>query len=274
MGAAIVTLQLSLNPGKNDKTVQFGTIRKFRSAHSNAYHASVEGQDAMVMAKDTRKMTATRYPTYGTWFETFMKGCHKRMVEVVKPDQALSTSILLVILSILEEEWQQFPHQRFAISLEGAFYVIGFCSASRGEELPLMDLCGTLKHWDQSITSVPPHIVVAILGRFKGEIGESYHLLPIVTNTSSGINNELWIGRLLNEYRSRGIMSGPLLRTKDGLKIRATEFEATFFGWLEQVQTFRPDLIPPLEDVSEEYWVHCSFRRGSSHRGQQPMEKV
>jgi hypothetical protein len=76
MGAAIVTLQLSLNPGKNDKTVQFGTIRKFRSAHSNAYHASVEGQDAMVMAKDTRKMTATRYPTYGTWFETFMRGCH------------------------------------------------------------------------------------------------------------------------------------------------------------------------------------------------------
>ncbi len=43
MSAAIVTLQLSLNPGKYDKNVQFSTIRKFRSAYSNVYHASVEG---------------------------------------------------------------------------------------------------------------------------------------------------------------------------------------------------------------------------------------
>jgi hypothetical protein len=32
MGAAIVMLMLSLNPGKNDDKVQFGTVRKFRSA--------------------------------------------------------------------------------------------------------------------------------------------------------------------------------------------------------------------------------------------------
>ncbi len=53
MSAAIVTLQLSLNPGKYDKNVQFSTIRKFRSAYSNVYHASVEGQNATVMARDT-----------------------------------------------------------------------------------------------------------------------------------------------------------------------------------------------------------------------------
>ncbi len=86
MAAAIVILQVSLNPGKYDKHVQFGTIRKFRSAFSNAYHASAEGQDAMVMAKDVRKMTVTKCPTYGLWFEKFMRGCHKRMGEIIKPD--------------------------------------------------------------------------------------------------------------------------------------------------------------------------------------------
>jgi hypothetical protein len=86
MGAAIVILQVSLNPGKYDTSVQFGTIRKFRSAFSNAYHASVEGQDAVVMAKDTRKLAVTKCPTYGTSFEKFMKGCHKRMGEITRPD--------------------------------------------------------------------------------------------------------------------------------------------------------------------------------------------
>lgn len=65
MGAAIVMLQQSLQPGKYDKTIQFGTVRKFRSAFSNVYHASSEGQQAMVMAKDTRKLTVIKFPTYG-----------------------------------------------------------------------------------------------------------------------------------------------------------------------------------------------------------------
>jgi hypothetical protein len=55
MCAAIVILQVSLNPGKYNRHVQFGTVREFRSAFSNVYHASKEGLDAMVMAKDTKK---------------------------------------------------------------------------------------------------------------------------------------------------------------------------------------------------------------------------
>jgi hypothetical protein len=51
-------------------------------------------------------MTVTKCPTYGLWFEKFMKGCHKCMGEIVKPDQALSTCILLEILLILDSEWK------------------------------------------------------------------------------------------------------------------------------------------------------------------------
>lgn len=86
MGAALVMLQQSLQPGKNDKTVQFGTIRKFRSAFLNVYHASAEGQQAMVMAKDMRRLVVTKCPTYGEFFERFVRGLHKRMGEIVSPD--------------------------------------------------------------------------------------------------------------------------------------------------------------------------------------------
>ena len=124
------------------------------------------------------------------------------------------------------------------IVAEGAFYVIAFSCALRGEELPLVDLHGILKHWEQSTSSEPPHIVIAILGRFKGEIGENYHLLPIVTVTSSRIENKLWIGRLLDEYAKMNISSGPLFRNKRGFKIRAIDFEPQFFDRLESIQLF------------------------------------
>ena len=148
MAAAILILQVSLNPGRYERNVQFGTTRKFRGAFSNAYHASVQGQAAMAMAKDTRKMTVTKCPTYGLWFEKFIKGCHKGMGEIVKPDQALSTCILLEILLILDSEWKWIISSKiFEIASEGAFYVIAFCCALRGEELPLVDFHGTQKHW-------------------------------------------------------------------------------------------------------------------------------
>jgi hypothetical protein len=89
MAAAIVMLQQSLKPGKYTRTVQFGTVRKFRSCFSNIYQASVDGQQASVMAKDTRKLMVTKCPTYGEFFERFVKGMHKRMGEIVKPDRAL-----------------------------------------------------------------------------------------------------------------------------------------------------------------------------------------
>jgi hypothetical protein len=186
------------------------------------------------------------------------------MGEIVKPDRALSTVILLEILKILDTEWDQYPLHRWDIAAEGAFYVIAFCCALRGEELPLVDLHGILKHWDQSVDHDPPHIIIAILGRFKGEIGENYHLLPIITKTSSGIDSKSWVGRLLQEYRKTNITTGPLFRNKAGQKVKAMDFEPRFFDRLEQIQIMRPDLIPPTDDVSEDYGIYHSFRRGST----------
>jgi hypothetical protein len=95
-------------------------------------------------------------------------------------------------------------------------------------------------------------------------LGENYHLLPIVTITSSGIDNKLWIGRLLEEYAKANIISGPLFRNKLGSKITAIDFEPQFFDHLEQIQASRPDLIPSSEDITEEYGIYRSFRRVST----------
>jgi hypothetical protein len=166
IGAAVVMLQQSLRPGKYDKTVQFGTVRKFRSCFSNVFQASVAGHQAVVMAKDTRKLSVTNCPTYGEFFERFTKGLHKRMGEIVKPDRALSLEVLKVVMDILEEEWSAPGERSLSLAMEGAFYLIAYCCALRGEEVPKADLAGILRHWEAGGSHPQKHVVVALLGRF------------------------------------------------------------------------------------------------------------
>ncbi len=172
MGAALVMLQMSLQPGRYDKHVQFGTVQKFRSAYSNVYHASVEGLGATVLAKDTRKLTVTKCPTYGEFFERFMRGLHKRMGEIVRPDRALGLDLLKEIMSQLEQEWERPLSDKLQLAKEGAFYLIAYCCALRGEEIPMSDLFEIRKHWTESGRHEQPHVVVVILGGSKAKQGK------------------------------------------------------------------------------------------------------
>jgi len=186
MAAAIVMLQASLCPGKYDKFIQFGTVRKVRSGSSNAYHVTAEGHEAVVMAKDAQKLVVTKCPTYGEFFKRCRRGMHKRMGEIVRPDRALSLDIMLTISKIMEDEWSQAPSMeaRWNLTMEVSFYLVGFFCALRGEEIPLTDLFGTRTHWDAGESHSTKHVVVALLGRFKGETGKNYHLMSIALVTN------------------------------------------------------------------------------------------
>jgi hypothetical protein len=148
--------------------------------------------------------------------------------------------------------------------------VVAFSCALRGEEVPLTDLAGILKHWDKSIIYEIPHITIA----FSGECN---NLLPIVFISNLDINNALWVGRLLDVYKGYGIVSGPMFRNSQGTRIKANEIEPVFFDQLEQVQNTHPDLIPSLDDVVEDYGIYISFHQGSTSKATNqglPPEKI
>jgi hypothetical protein len=266
MAAAIVMLQASLRLGKYDKCIQFGTVRKLRSGFSNAYHVTAEGQEAVVMAKDTQKLVVTKFPTYGEFFEHFTRGMHKRMGEIVRPNRAPSLDLMLAISRIMEDEWSQAlsMEMRWSLAMEGSFYLVGFCCALRGEEIPLTDLFGTRTHWDAGESHSTKHVVVALLGKFKGETGESYHLMPIMAVTNRGLEPRKWIGRLLQAYEEKGIEHGPMFRKSDGGCVRAGDLEPKLFERLEFIREVHPHLMVGIEDISEEYGVSRSFRRGAT----------
>jgi hypothetical protein len=277
MRAAMVMLEVSLNPGKNDTTVQYGTVRKFKSAFSNVHKASKEGQNESVMMKDTMKMSISSCPTDGYFFEKFTKGCHKRMGDIVKPDRALEVDILVEIFNSLEGEWGQVltDRARWELALEGCFYIVGFVCALRGEEIPLTNLAGIREHLEASGTSKRPHVVVALLGRFKNEHGDSnYHLLPVVNVTRSGLQARKWIERAVTCCERLGYSRGPLFKDlESGGRRKPSDFEPQFFRRLQEIQNRRPDLIGAGIDIGEQYGVSRSFRLGEN-RPLQPFETI
>jgi hypothetical protein len=216
------------------------------------------------MAKDMWKLTVTKCPTYCKFFERFMRGMHKRMGEIVRPDRALSLEVLLQIFKTLELEWTD-PHiDLFSLAMEGAFYLIAFCCALRGEEVPLTDLYGVSAHWEAGQTNPTKHVVVALLGRFKGETSESYHLMPLVDVTNCGLEPRKWIGRLLMFYENNGTRHGPFFQHPDGTRRKAGTFENKFFERLEHVKTTHPHMLASIEDISEEFGISRSFWRGAT----------
>jgi len=171
------------------------------------------------------------------------------MGDVVCTDRALSIPIMLECYKQSEEEWLASGCSSFDIALEATFYVIGFTAALRSEEIVKSDLLSVVKHWEASGRNDPPHVVVGLIGRFKGEIGFSYHVIPLVVKTKSGMEPRKWIGRLKDCYEAKGNKHGALFRNPDGSRMKFADMTETFMCRLSLVQLNRPDILPGNVDV-------------------------
>ncbi len=67
------------------------------------------------------------------------------------------------------------------------FMMAAFGAGLQGEEVPLISLDGLLTFWDESSLDEDRHIMLTLKGRFKGEVDERWHLVPISNATRSGL---------------------------------------------------------------------------------------
>jgi hypothetical protein len=195
MKVACVLLARSLDPGKNERYIQFSTARKIRCAFSNAYHASRMLMEATVMAYETSKTYATRCPTYGYWFERFILGRHKRMGGIVNSDYALSKEIYLELIDQLEADWEdtQSNEERDDVVEFSHLLNSGFLCGLRGEEIVKLDISGFLKYINIGEKDPKyPHMVNPLIGRLKGETGERFHPIIMAWVTASGVMAGSW----------------------------------------------------------------------------------
>jgi hypothetical protein len=268
MTIAVCLLLRSLDAGKNEDTIQFSTTQKMKSAFANVWRASLKGGEEAVVARDTVKLFHTSCPTHGDWFERFSKGMHERMGDLVKQDLAISIEQMHALMARFERRWVLASEDlvlQQSVLFPALFSIIAFCCGLRGEELPLLSLCGIKRHLSRGLNHpTHPHVVIALLGRFKTEISQKYHLMPIVVKTQTGLEPGLWIQRMVEWYDRKGIVRGWVFRNfKTDEAARARDYEWDILHELENIQLDTHGIIGENINVMDEYGVSRSFRRGS-----------
>jgi hypothetical protein len=122
-----------------------------------------------------------------------------------------------MLLEVLENEWSGDPPlaQRELISMLGAYVAIAFCGLFRGNEVFLVDLFCVRKYL-QLPEVQEDTIIIPLLGCFKGETGERYHLTPLAASTASGIQVWRWVERLSHPRRLGGACMDPCSGMREG----------------------------------------------------------
>ena len=269
---AMISLQRSLDKGRNSKTIQWDTMRGVRSTFSNFIHTTVSGSRGAVLSDGRRSTRITESVANSLWFKRFMDGCHERMGDVKIQDAAMSIELLLELERMLELQYQQLKENNgdeslFEIVTLGASLVLGFSSALRGEELAHIRLMETMECTKRGITHPKyPHVLLALEGRFKGLIARQKHKIPLVETTRSGIANKKWLLRLFAAYEKSGARYGPLFRSSPRGE-RAVSIQQLDL-WLHELligcQKQHPELLGNDIDSLSTYSFRRSLRRGST----------
>lgn len=114
------------------------------------------------------------------------------------------------------------------------------------------------------------HVIVALLGKIKGESGDRAHLLPSVELTSSGIGVRASLERLIATKQLKGFVDGPAISDESGRALTTRDVDALMHEVLITVfdnhsKKFPAD-INTHDQVREAYHAFRSPRRASDTR--------
>jgi hypothetical protein len=157
----------------------------------------------------------------------------------------------------LKKEWTE---ARTAVVRQAAvelaiFLVAGFGLGLRGEEVVKIDIAGFMTFFEAGRDHASPHVMIPLLGRFKDEIGERWHLLPIAWKSRSGIKVGSWASCLLTLLLERNRRHGFVFADKKGKQTKASTLEPCFYEQLKWVRVRYPDLFAPNVNIEDDYGI-------------------
>jgi hypothetical protein len=199
MGVAIVTVVTSLRTGVNASNIQYNTMRKTQTWYGNAFDAGREYTCDTVLGLDQKKQYLPSSHTFGIWFSRFMKGVRLRMGVIQRQNKALTSPMVLAMCAQAEQDWRsaQGTRQRIEVEDTVCFMLLGFGTGLRGKEVPLISLEGLLTFWIETREEEDKYMMVTLKGRFKGEVDERWHIVPICDETRLGIPFRLWMEHIM-----------------------------------------------------------------------------
>ncbi len=172
-------------------------MHKTRTWLNNAHDAGQEYTCKTVVGMDRAKQYIMPGHTSGKWFGQFMKGARMRMGIIHKQNEASTSALVMVVYAVAETRWHSTISDKLREELEDAvcFMLATFGAALRGEEVPLISMEGLLTFWEKSKMKGDSHVMLTLKGRFKGEVDERWHLVPVSGFLWSGLPFRLWMKR-------------------------------------------------------------------------------
>eukprot|EP00957_Ditylum_brightwellii_P111852 8531107-Ditylum_brightwellii.AAC.2 len=110
------------------------------------------------------------------------------------------------------------------------------------------------------------HIVIALLGEFKGKCRERWHLLLLTDTTESGFKPRIWTERVAKLLTAELKKEGVVMCKLDGSLMSSHKLEEEFHTQLSRVQESHPQLIDDTVDVAEVFGISRSLCQGSNSR--------
>ena len=269
MNSAISILEESLNPGKHEEFVQWGTFRKTRATISNIGQAGVGGLQDSIASYEMKKLWISSVVTHSFWFSRFMEGIHKRVGEHVKQDEPITIDVLHALEAILERDWKtsSSPKESRRIAEMGAWFIAGFVAGLRGEEMLLIERAGTTN----SLKTLKGEgwFKLVISGATKGNrlSGAKFELPLVGITQGTGLQPGKWVSRLcyLHKQEKEGKRTRLFSRVLSPSKL--IEFQDDFFSYLEQVQN-ETNFIDSEVTVRDDFGILRSTRRGVTAHAQ------
>jgi hypothetical protein len=263
---AIAMVLKSLDPGWYTHFQQFESICKLQATYSNIYMASLQGTSSLrSFGGDQAKHYLMDSPTQSLFFEWFSLGCVRRMGQEARQNWAITLPTIHALLDSLEAEWisELDPSQREMVGMLGAYVTIAFCGSFRGNKVFLVDLFGAFKYL-RSPEVEEGTVIIPLLGRFKGESGERYHLTPLAATTLLRIQVKLWLEQAVSAKEKRFCTHGPLFGDAKGVILKSRVIEMGLMDWLQSIKDTQPGIIPSDVDLYEDFGISRSFRRGTT----------
>ena len=104
---------------------------------------------------------------------------------------------------------------------------------------------------------------MTLKGKFKGEVDERWHLVPVSDYTRSGIPLRAWMQRILDcRVIKEGRRSGWLFQNNKGMRDRFGMYDTTFCQLLDTAREESGELLPEVVDT-EDFSLWRSPRRGA-----------
>jgi hypothetical protein len=182
---------------------QFDTIRKLRTAFSNYCRASAKANRTS-MALGNQKGRYQRFstnPCSSFWFYRLVEGARIRMGQDWQPNKAIWIELLLLLLESTDlkvrEAVSVCNRNRWVVF--HAYVVVCYTCSLWGCKGFLLDLDGLNRKF---LTGGNKYVVIALLGKIRGETSDRDHLLPCMPITSLGIEVKASFQRLMDFKRS------------------------------------------------------------------------